>query len=268
MRIGVFGGTLRPAARGAPARRDRRHRAAGPRPRGPRAGGAAAAEAGDGASAPAAASRDGAARSSGGDPRFAVDPLEIDRGGLSLHGRHARDPGRHGGPGAELFLLAGADVLQTFAKWREPETCPAAGHPGGADARRRGVRADGGPARLPGGRRAAAHAPGGRVVHRGAGPTGRRAFDSGLRARGRRRPSSGRRGCTDRGSDAQVHRQPRLRHPSRARAQARPADRRRDQRALRAPAGRLGGGAARADRQVPRACCASAPPSWRSGPPS
>jgi nicotinate-nucleotide adenylyltransferase len=55
-----------------------------------------------------------------GDPRFEVDSLEIERGGLSytvdtltaLTGRW---------PGAELFWLAGADVSQTFSKWREPD---------------------------------------------------------------------------------------------------------------------------------------------------
>jgi nicotinate-nucleotide adenylyltransferase len=56
----------------------------------------------------------------GGDPRFEVDPVEIDRSGLSytvdtlaaLATRHA---------GAELFFLVGADVLATFADWREPD---------------------------------------------------------------------------------------------------------------------------------------------------
>ena len=56
----------------------------------------------------------------GDDPRFGVDPLEIDRGGLSYTvdtlGTLAAQQ-----PGAELFLLAGADVLATFARWREPE---------------------------------------------------------------------------------------------------------------------------------------------------
>ena len=56
----------------------------------------------------------------GDDPRFAVDPIEIDRGGLSYTvdtlGTLAAQQ-----PGAELFLLAGADVLTTFARWREPE---------------------------------------------------------------------------------------------------------------------------------------------------
>ena len=56
----------------------------------------------------------------GDDPRFEVDPIEIDRAGLSytvetltaLASRH-RD--------ASLFLLVGEDVLPTFAQWREHE---------------------------------------------------------------------------------------------------------------------------------------------------
>jgi nicotinate-nucleotide adenylyltransferase len=55
----------------------------------------------------------------GSDPRFAVDPIEIERGGLSFTvdtlGTLAERM-----PGAELFLLAGADVLATFGQWREP----------------------------------------------------------------------------------------------------------------------------------------------------
>src|SRR5689334_14328256 len=55
-----------------------------------------------------------------GDARFEVDPIEIERGGISytvdtleaLAGRW---------PEAELFLLAGADVLGSFHRWREPE---------------------------------------------------------------------------------------------------------------------------------------------------
>ncbi len=53
------------------------------------------------------------------DPRFGVDPIETDRGGLSytvdtlstLAGRW---------PAAELFWLVGADVIKSFAQWREP----------------------------------------------------------------------------------------------------------------------------------------------------
>ncbi len=53
-----------------------------------------------------------------GDPRFDVDSIEIDRGGLSytvdtLTALSAR------WPGAELYLLVGADVPRTFAQWRE-----------------------------------------------------------------------------------------------------------------------------------------------------
>ena len=53
------------------------------------------------------------------DARFAVERLEVDRGGLSytvdtLATLADRCPGR------ELVLLAGADVLATFARWREP----------------------------------------------------------------------------------------------------------------------------------------------------
>src|SRR5919199_1383591 len=55
-----------------------------------------------------------------GDPRFEVDPIEIDRGGLSFTvdtlGSLA-DRWRD----AELFLLVGEDVLTTFDRWRQPE---------------------------------------------------------------------------------------------------------------------------------------------------
>jgi nicotinate-nucleotide adenylyltransferase len=55
----------------------------------------------------------------GDDQRFAVDSVEIDRGGLSytvdtLTALAAR------WPSAELFWLVGADVSRTFAQWREP----------------------------------------------------------------------------------------------------------------------------------------------------
>jgi nicotinate-nucleotide adenylyltransferase len=55
-----------------------------------------------------------------GDPRFEVDPIEIERGGISFTVDTLEAmAGRW--PGAELFLLAGADVLGTFHRWREPE---------------------------------------------------------------------------------------------------------------------------------------------------
>src|SRR5205085_11565082 len=51
---------------------------------------------------------------------FEVDPIEIDRGGLSFMvdtlGSLA-DRWRD----AELFLLVGEDVLTTFERWRQPE---------------------------------------------------------------------------------------------------------------------------------------------------
>jgi nicotinate-nucleotide adenylyltransferase len=54
-----------------------------------------------------------------GDPRFAVDPIEIDRKGLSytvdtLEALAARDPG------ARLFLLIGEDLAAQIRIWRAP----------------------------------------------------------------------------------------------------------------------------------------------------
>jgi nicotinate-nucleotide adenylyltransferase len=56
----------------------------------------------------------------GHDPRFVVDPIEINRPGLSftvdtLAAFADRDSE------AEMFLLVGADVPRAFARWREPE---------------------------------------------------------------------------------------------------------------------------------------------------
>jgi nicotinate-nucleotide adenylyltransferase len=56
----------------------------------------------------------------GDDPRFEVDPIEMERPGLSytvdtltaFADRHA---------GSELFFVTGADVVRTFGQWREPE---------------------------------------------------------------------------------------------------------------------------------------------------
>lgn len=55
----------------------------------------------------------------GGHEAFAVSTLEIDRGGVSftvdtLAAIHEREPG------AELFLLMGADTLEDLPNWREP----------------------------------------------------------------------------------------------------------------------------------------------------
>jgi nicotinate-nucleotide adenylyltransferase len=54
-----------------------------------------------------------------GDSRFSADPVEVEREGLSysvetLRGFAARYPTAH------RFFLVGADVLSTFAEWREP----------------------------------------------------------------------------------------------------------------------------------------------------
>ena len=55
-----------------------------------------------------------------GDPRFAVDPIEIDRAGLSYTvdtlATYRQQPGV-----SELFFLVGADVLASFDRWREPD---------------------------------------------------------------------------------------------------------------------------------------------------
>ena len=55
-----------------------------------------------------------------GDPRFEASAVEIERGGLSftvdtLTILAAR------WPSAQLFWLVGADVLRSFAKWKEPD---------------------------------------------------------------------------------------------------------------------------------------------------
>jgi nicotinate-nucleotide adenylyltransferase len=56
----------------------------------------------------------------GDDPRFAVDPIEIERPGLSYTvDTLAAYERRH--PGDERFFIVGADALGTFARWREPE---------------------------------------------------------------------------------------------------------------------------------------------------
>ena len=53
------------------------------------------------------------------DPRFAVDPVEIERKGLSytvetLQGYAERDPA------AERYFFVGADALGSLQSWREP----------------------------------------------------------------------------------------------------------------------------------------------------
>ena len=57
----------------------------------------------------------------GGDARFGVDSVELDREGLSYTVDTLREFARQL-PSAELFFLVGADVLSTFAQWRDPYT--------------------------------------------------------------------------------------------------------------------------------------------------
>jgi nicotinate-nucleotide adenylyltransferase len=55
-----------------------------------------------------------------GDPRFDVDAIETERGGLSFSvDTVAAYADRY--PDAERFFLVGADVVRSFGSWREPE---------------------------------------------------------------------------------------------------------------------------------------------------
>jgi nicotinate-nucleotide adenylyltransferase len=54
------------------------------------------------------------------DSRFTVSAIEIERGGLSYTIDTLRELARSS-PGDTRFLLVGADVLATFAQWRQPE---------------------------------------------------------------------------------------------------------------------------------------------------
>lgn len=54
-----------------------------------------------------------------GDPRFEVSAIEIDRGGLSFTVDTLSELADRS-PGDARYLLLGADVLATFAKWRQP----------------------------------------------------------------------------------------------------------------------------------------------------
>lgn len=55
-----------------------------------------------------------------GDARFEVSSVEVDRAGLSFT-VDTLSGFADAYPTAERFLLLGADVLATFAQWREPE---------------------------------------------------------------------------------------------------------------------------------------------------
>ena len=54
------------------------------------------------------------------DARFDVDPIEIERPGLSYSVDTLAEYARRE-PGAKRFFLVGADVIRSFDKWREPE---------------------------------------------------------------------------------------------------------------------------------------------------
>lgn len=57
-----------------------------------------------------------------GDPRFAVEPMELDRGGLSFTVdtlRALRE--RYPAGTADLVLLLGADAAAQFSLWRDPD---------------------------------------------------------------------------------------------------------------------------------------------------
>ena len=55
-----------------------------------------------------------------GDPRFEASAIEIERGGLSFTVDTLSELAERA-PEAKRYLLLGADVLATFAKWRHPE---------------------------------------------------------------------------------------------------------------------------------------------------
>jgi nicotinate-nucleotide adenylyltransferase len=56
----------------------------------------------------------------GRDPRFETDPVEVNREGLSYTVETLREL-RDRFPSTDRYFLVGADVLSTFAQWREPQ---------------------------------------------------------------------------------------------------------------------------------------------------
>lgn len=119
-RIGVFGGTFDPPHVGhLLTARDAAERLRLGRVLWIPAGQQPLKVAGDAASA--ADRRQMAELTVAGDPGHEVEPMEVERGGLSYTVdtlRALRD--RH--PRAELYLLLGADAWRTFGSWREPAT--------------------------------------------------------------------------------------------------------------------------------------------------
>ncbi|MHB8839262.1 MAG: nicotinate-nucleotide adenylyltransferase [Gemmatimonadaceae bacterium] len=59
-----------------------------------------------------------------GERRFTVDPLELERGGISYMVDTLREY-RTRQPGAALFLLLGTDAAALLPKWRDPEAIQA-----------------------------------------------------------------------------------------------------------------------------------------------
>jgi nicotinate-nucleotide adenylyltransferase len=57
----------------------------------------------------------------GSDSRLEADPVEVDRNGLSYTVDTLREFSRRF-PSSEIFFLVGADVLSSFAQWRDPHT--------------------------------------------------------------------------------------------------------------------------------------------------
>jgi nicotinate-nucleotide adenylyltransferase len=57
----------------------------------------------------------------GSDPRLEADPVEVDRDGLSYTVDTLKEFSRRF-PSSEIFFLVGADVLSSFAQWRDPHT--------------------------------------------------------------------------------------------------------------------------------------------------
>jgi nicotinate-nucleotide adenylyltransferase len=57
----------------------------------------------------------------GDDPRLETDSVEVDRDGLSYTVDTLREFARRL-PSAERYFLVGADVLASFAQWRDPQT--------------------------------------------------------------------------------------------------------------------------------------------------
>ena len=57
----------------------------------------------------------------GNDHRLEADPVEVDRKGLSYTVDTLKEFSRRF-PSSEIFFLVGADVLSSFAQWRDPHT--------------------------------------------------------------------------------------------------------------------------------------------------